>query len=497
MAVAPPRPPDSTTWTGRVTQHLAQDPHGAALVSVGPDGARTYPREELTRMTAGALELLDEVGAPPGAAVPALLTTRPTSIALLLAGALSGRPLAPLGPRLTPRELLACVEGLAGPVLLTEPEWKKVAEEVARSAGKRVVAIEGSASANRPLPTVEDPEAVAFVLHTSGTTGRPRPVLVRQAPLRHRTDVIGDLLQLGRGDRLAAASLFHHVGGLGNIAACLAGGATLTAFAGFSVQAWRDVGEVGPTHAVLVPSLIEILLAADALALPTLRVVAYGGSPIHPATMRRLQRLMPQVDLVNLFGQTEGSPLTVLGPADHRAAAEGHDELLSSVGRAVPGVELHLHDVDDEGVGEVWARSAHGFVVDEQGWQHTGDLGRLSDGYLYLVGRLGDRIIRGGENVFPLEVEQVLEAHESVLEAAVVGVPDRRLGEALKAYLVPARPEAPPDLALLRAFVRERLAGFKVPTDWEVVASLPRNHVGKLLRRQLASRHGADDGRMG
>jgi acyl-CoA synthetase (AMP-forming)/AMP-acid ligase II len=232
--------------------------------------------------------------------------------------------------------------------------------------------------------------------------------------------------------------------------------------------------------------MIEALLKSDALALPSLRVIGYGGSPIHPETMRRVQTLMPGVDFVNLFGQTEGSPLTVLTPEDHRAAAAGREELLKSVGRAAPGVELKIHEPGSDGAGEVWARSLHSFVVDDEGWQHSGDVGRLVDGYLYLVGRRGDKIIRGGENVFPLEVEQVLESHPAVAEAAVVGVPDERLGETIAGFVVPVHPDAPPDTEELRAYCRERLAGFKVPVSWTFIDALPRNPNGKLVRKDLA-----------
>jgi acyl-CoA synthetase (AMP-forming)/AMP-acid ligase II len=126
-------------------------------------------------------------------------------------------------------------------------------------------------------------------------------------------------------------------------------------------------------------------------------------------------------------------------------------------------------------------------VVDDDGWQHTGDMGHLVEDYLYLVGRRGDKIIRGGENVFPLEVEQVLESHPEVAEAAVVGIPDLRLGETIAGFVVPAHPDAPPDTGELRSYCRDRLAGFKVPVTWTFTEALPRNPNGKLVRRELAA----------
>lgn len=487
MAENPSPATSYATWSQRVVHHLRRDVTTPAVISVTPERIENWTRAEFAAMTAGAGEFLNAHGVDEGEFVPALLSTRPTSVAMLLAGALSNRPLVPLSPRLTRRELLACVEHLPGSMLLTEPASLDLATELAVAGGKRVAVLSGPQFSTAMLRSRTDPDGVAFVLHTSGTTGLPKKVWVREAALGHRADVNGGLLTLGLGSRLVTAALFHHVAAIGNIAVGLANGAALVMFPQFSVSAWRSLEAVSPTHSVLVPSLIEILLSAEAFALPSIQVIAYGGSPIHPETMRRIQEVMPGVDFVNLFGQTEGSPVSVLTAADHRAAAAGREELLKSVGRAAPGVELQIHHPGPDGVGEVWARSAHSFVVDDDGWQHTGDMGHLVDDYLYLVGRRGDKIIRGGENVFPLEVERVLESHPEVTEAAVAGIPDPRLGETVAAYLVAAHPDAPPDTDELRGYCRERLAGFKVPVQWTFVTGLPRNANGKLVRRELAA----------
>ncbi|EUA23434.1 AMP-binding enzyme family protein [Mycobacterium xenopi 4042] len=147
----------------------------------------------------------------------------------------------------------------------------------------------------------------------------------------------GTLLGLRAGARLVIGALFHHVAGLGNIAVALANNCAIVMFPSFSVPAWQSLKPFEPTHVITVPSVIEMLMAANALMLPSIRLIAYGGAPIHPDTTRRVHNSMPHVDLVQLFGQTEGSPLTVLSPEDHRAAARGNGELLRSVGRAAPG----------------------------------------------------------------------------------------------------------------------------------------------------------------
>ena len=478
-------PSADSTWTQRVLRHLAADPAQPALVAATPDGTVTWSRAELATMTAGALELFAELGVPAGTMVPALLTTRPASVAMLLAGALHGRPLAPLAPRMTRAELVSCVEEIPGEVLLAEPDSADLAAEVAAATGKRVVLVDADLAGTTPLVAGTDPDATALVMHTSGTTGRAKRVAAREFALGRRADVNGYLLDLRPGDRVVTTSLFHHVGGLGNLAVALGNGAAAVLFPRFSVPAWRMLENVGPTQAVTIPSVFEMLLAEDALHSSTIRRLAYGGAPIHPQTMRRVQEVMPEVEFVNLFGQTEGSPVATLGPDEHRAAVAGQEQLLESVGRPAPGVELIIHAPDEEGVGEVWARAPHSFLVDEQGWQHTGDLGRIVDGYLYLVGRRGDKIIRGGENVYPLEVEQVLALHPAVRDVVVVGVPDQRLGETIKAFVVPTGPA--PDPETLRRFARERLAGFKVPVEWEFLDQMPRNANGKILRRQLAA----------
>jgi acyl-CoA synthetase (AMP-forming)/AMP-acid ligase II len=484
------------TWTERVLGHLAQDPARIALAEATPEGPRTWSRAAFQGLITGAADLLRAEVAAPGEPVSALLTTRPAAVAVLVAGAVTGRPLAPLAPRTTDPELLACLSRLPGDVLLTEPGHAELAARLAPQVHKRVVVLDDDLSGTgAPVPdTRPAPDGVAFIMHTSGTAGLPKRVDVREFALGRRADVNGYLLGLRPGDRVVSTSLFHHVGGLGNIAVALGNGCAPVVFPAFSVDAWRALESVRPTQCVTIPTVLEMLLAADALSSASLRVLAYGASPIHPETMRRIQDVMPHVDFVNLFGQTEGSPVTTLSPADHRLAATARPELLGSVGRAAPGTELRIDSPDQDGVGEIWARCPHSFVVDAEGWQRTGDLGRIdADGYVHLVGRRGDKIIRGGENVYPLEVERVLLTHPGIADAVVVGVPDQRLGETIKAFLVPAG-EAPAPHEL-RAYARARLAGFKVPVAWEFLDDLPRNPNGKVLRRELTARAAEQPGR--
>ncbi|HME75611.1 MAG TPA: fatty acid--CoA ligase family protein [Mycobacterium sp.] len=236
--------------------------------------------------------------------------------------------------------------------------------------------------------------------------------------------------------------------------------------------------------------MIEMLLAENLLDAVGLRTLIYGASPITPETLRRLLTLMPGVRLFNLFGQTEGSPITCLDADDHRRAAAGEPHLLNTVGRPVPGLRLRLDQPDASGVGEVLAAAPHLSVHGPDGWLHTGDLGTIdADGYLHLVGRRHDMVIRGGENVYPVEIENVLAAHPGVAAVGVVGVPDPHLGENLAAFVVPADPSHPPQAAGLRSFARARLAGFKVPAHWYTIDALPQNSAGKVVRKALCDLH--------
>jgi acyl-CoA synthetase (AMP-forming)/AMP-acid ligase II len=466
---------------------LLKRAHGAGNPAI-VTGETTWSGRELLQHAACALDWLADAGVPEGSAVPALLDTNGEALALIAAGAAGRRPLALLGPRLTVRELRACVSRLDAPVIVAQPEFEALGRDVAEATGRSlaVVASLGTSPRSLPAPRPADP---AVILHTSGTTGAPKAVYYRHDRLARRVIVNAALQQFDHTSVFATASPFHHIAGIGNILVALGAGATVVAFPKFSVEAWRSLAGYRVTHALAVPTMVEMLLREDALAVPTLRVLQYGAAPIHPDTLRRAMAALPGVDFLDLYGQTEGSPITALTPDDHRRAAAGDEHLLQSVGRAAPGVEVRIEGADDHGVGEVTARAAHLFVSSDDGWLRTGDMGHLDDeGYLYLVGRRGDRIIRGGENVYPLEVEKVLAEHPSVAEAAVVGVADQLYGEIVKAYAAATNGDAPPTADELRTFARRQLAGFKVPAEWAFVSALPRNATGKLMRRELQDR---------
>jgi acyl-CoA synthetase (AMP-forming)/AMP-acid ligase II len=448
--------------------------------------SRTCCGGELVELAAGAVDWLDSIGAPTGRAVAALVSTSIDAAALMIAGATTSRPLAPLGARLTERELVACLGPLDSEVLVTDPESAPLAEAVASATGRRVALLASVAPSTLPLRFDQAGDEIAAVLHTSGTSGIPKMVPLRHDRLGARVRINAAALEMGSGAVVTTASPFHHIAGLGMMCVVLGSGAALVPIPRFTVEIWRALSGRGVTHALLVPTMIDMLLAEGLLDLPGLRLLQYGTAPIHPETLSAALALMPDAHFVNMYGQTEGTPISVMSPADHVQAASGRPELLASVGRAVSGLELRIEEPDADGIGEVVARAPHLFKPDADGWLRTGDLGRLDDeGFLYLAGRKGDMIIRGGENVYPLEVEQVIDSHRQVRESAVVGVSDKRWGEIVRAYVVPADAADVPDTAELARFARASLAGFKVPVQWEFVDELPRNALGKVMRRLL------------
>ncbi|MET7781376.1 class I adenylate-forming enzyme family protein [Streptomyces sp. NPDC005388] len=444
----------------------------------------TWSGRELLDRAGGAAHWLDTLGLEPGAPVPALVATSADALALVIGGAGSGHPLAPLGVRMTAHESATVVKAMGCEVLLAQPEFATLGRKVAAHTGRRLSVVPELSRIS--LELTAEPDDLAAVLHTSGTTGLPKPVPMTQRRLAARARVNGSLCGLDPGSFYGGSAPFHHIAGLGNIAVALAAGALVTGLPRFTVEGWALLRHLGTTHTSMVPAMLETLLAAGEARHETLRTLQYGGAPVRPGTLRRTYEAMPGVRMLNMFGQTEGSPISVLTPEDHREAVAGRAELLRSVGRPAPGVELRVDGAGPDGVGEIHARADHLFRIDAEGWLHSGDLGRVAeDGYLYLLGRQTDMIIRGGENVHPLEVETVLTTHPGVTDAAVTGVPDERLGQTVVAFVVPADPGAPPEPSELRSHTRARLSGFKVPVRWWFVDDLPRNANGKVVRRRL------------
>ncbi len=474
---------EARTWNELVVARWS----GSSAPAVVDDDV-TWSGDELLARAGGASAWLDGLGFPVGAPVPVLVDESAAAIALTVGAALSGRPLAPLGTRLTAEEIGVAVDGLGARALLAEPATAALATEAAAHAGVDVQVIEGVPPRGGLPRRSADPGDLVAVVHTSGTTGAPKAVPIRHETLLPRIPIHSELLGFGPGARYSSASPLHHTGGITMVLSALGAGTALIPQAWFSVDGWRRVGELGVTCALLVPTMIDLLLAEGALADAAPTTLQYGAAPIHVDTLRAALAALPDTRFVQIFGQTEVSPMTALTHADHLRALAGRPELLATVGRPVLGLELVVEAPDADGIGEIAIRAPHAFVADADGWRRTGDLGTVdAEGYVRLHGRTGDRIVRGGENIYPAEVEAVLRTHPKVRDIAVVGVADRRWGEVVRAVVVPADAARPPTLAELRTLARERLAHFKAPAELRVLDALPRNASGKVVRRALST----------
>src|SRR5208282_580737 len=253
----------SPDWVSMVS--AAQATAAPAVVTA----TQTWTGEKLLARTAGAARWLSGAGLAEGVPVPALLQASPEALALVLAGAAVRRPIAPLGPKLTVRELAGCIERLAAPCLLTQPGFADIATAVAGGLGLDALVLGDWPGTAGPLPapSLDD---TAVVMHTSGTTGHPKAVPYRHDRLARRIRLNAMLQQLRPGSVFATASPFHHIAGLGNIMVALAAGATTVAVPRFTVAAWRELEPLGVTHALAVPTMVEMLLRQGALPLRTL-----------------------------------------------------------------------------------------------------------------------------------------------------------------------------------------------------------------------------------
>lgn len=431
---------------------------------------------------------------------PALPTT-------VFAAGLLARPFAPLNYRLPDADLrkllartapsvavvdddmLGRVEGVDGVVLVARSAF----EAACRDAALRE-------AAHDPL----DPD-VAVLLFTSGTTGEPKAAVLRHANLASYVISTVEFMGAEEGEAALVSVPPYHIAGVSAVLTGVYGGRRVVHLEAFTPEAWVEAAAAEEiTHAMLVPTMLGRVLdvlEARGERLPALRALSYGGGRMPVTVIRRALDLLPHVDFVNAYGLTEtSSTISVLGPDDHRAAitadAPKVRARLGSVGRPLPSVEIEIRGRAGEVLGpgeagEVYVRGEQVAgeylgkkLTDAEGWFATKDSGWIDqDGYLFLEGRLDDVIVRGGENISPGEIEDVLRTHPEVADVAVVGAPDEQWGERVTAFVVP-RSTAPAEDELA-AWVKGRLRSTKTPETWLFRDELPYNDTGKLLRRVL------------
>ena len=485
------------------------------------DRAVTY-RELEARSNRLAHALL-ALGLQRGDRVAVVSPNRPEIVELECALYKAGLVKVALNARLAPQELTDALVNSEPVACIAGPEHRDMVEASAASvlALRHLVALEPApatncwlsyeallaASSDAHLHVEMRPEELAVLHYTSGSTGKLKAAMQtvgnRMASLRK--NVMGRM-HAGPGDVLAASGPITHASGM-FIQPLLFQGATLLLLEGFKPAEYLEALERHrATMAFLVPAMIHALLAEPSLRqrdLSSLRQLSYGAAPMSPARVREAWAAFGPV-LAQGYGAGETTGGCVgLSIEDHRLAIEGgRPELLAACGR--PFGESDVQVLDDDGnpvtgdaIGEICVRGPDVFAgywrapeqsaaaFDERGWLRTGDLARVSDdGYIFIVDRRKEMLVSGGFNVYPSEVESVLAQHPAVYEVCVVGVPDERWGETVKAVVV-LRSGAQASDGELMDFCRGRLADFKRPRSVDFVPQLPKNGNGKLSRKDV------------
>lgn len=437
----------------------------------------------------------------------------------LFASAWAGVPYVPLNYRLTSEELAALIDRVKPVYLVSEPERLAALsrlEGVSAIGREEFLSAAASGSGESHGEWSMDAEDLAVLLFTSGTTGVPKAAVLRQKHLV--SYILGSVEFMGAAEQDAALVSVppYHVAGIAAILSSVYAGRRIVQLPSFAAEEWIELARSEKvTNAFVVPTMLARIV--DALEgkgdanMPHLRALSYGGGKMPQPVIERALKLFPDADFTNAYGLTEtSSTITLLGPDDHRSALSSDQpsarKRLISVGKPLPGVEIEIRDAEGKALGseqrgEIYVRGeqvsgeyiGRGSIL-EDGWFPTRDGGFLDrEGYLFIDGRTDDVIVRGGENMSPGEIEDVLLEHEAVADAAVVGVPDVQWGEAVAAAVV-LKPGKRASVEDLRSWVKRHLRSSRVPQQVEFRDELPYNETGKLLRRVVRSEL-AGDGR--
>ncbi|SEH71294.1 Acyl-CoA synthetase (AMP-forming)/AMP-acid ligase II [Mycolicibacterium rutilum] len=485
------------------------------MASSNPDRTAVVSGE--LRLTTGELSALADGGAgviaASGASHVAYVGLGGAMLPLLLfSSARAAVPVTPLNYRLSADGLRELIDRLPQPLVIADEEYR----EMVAGAGKLVMSSDEFLAAARtadPAAEFPDPEDVGVVLFTSGTTSRPKAVELTHNNLTSYITGTVEFDSAEPGDAALICVPPYHIAGVSAALSNLYAGRKMVYLPQFDAKEWiRLVSGEGVTSATVVPTMLDRIVSAlesESTPLPTLRSLAYGGSKVPLPLVRKALGLLPDVGFVNAYGLTEtSSTIAVLGPDDHREALASSDEAvlrrLGSVGQPVPGIEVQIRSEDGAVLGpgetgELYVRGDQvsgryaeiGSVLDADGWFPTKDVAMLDeDGYLFIGGRSDDTIIRGGENIAPAEIEEVLVEHPAVHDCAVFGAEDPQWGQIIVAVVVPAD-GATPDPDELRDYVRGQLRGSRTPDRVVFRDELPTSPTGKVLRRELVAEFSA------
>ena len=487
---------------------LQRDPDKTALTHVGDAGVRRHTHAQVADGVARQAAALAARGVARGDRVALLAPNSDRLVRAILACWWLGAVACPLNVRWSTPELAHALQDSAAALLLADATLVALAP-AGGPALVRLDALEEEGAALDPLPdTRTGGDALAAILYTGGTTGRSKGAMLSHANFWTASMTRGaELNNAPDSVSLLVAPLFH-VAGLGRLVGQLIVGGSCVTMAQFRPAAVIEaIAEHRIGDIIVVPSMLQSLLDDPSFTparVQCLTRIAFGAAPMPPDLLDRALAAWPHAEFFQAYGLTETAGAVCINlPANHRPEARALGRL-NSVGRAGLGAEIivadeHGRELPRGEVGEILARGPmvmQGYWRNPEataaalrdGWLHTGDAGRmLPDGHLFVVDRLKDMIISGGENVYCAEVETALRSHPQVVHAAVIGVPDARWGEAVHAAVVMAD-DCVATADELRAWCRERLAGYKCPRGITFVRELPRSAAGKVLKNVLRER---------
>ena len=483
------------------------------------DGTQSLTRAEFSARTRRIARLLAEL-IEPGTRFAIIGKNSFDFLACYFAGSMSGTVPVPVNYRLAPREWRFIIDDAGAELVIADVEFAAgldtVRDELETPAHFFGFddAMEGwpsfddavSAMTDAPLDRLGSADDLVYQMYTSGTTGLPKGAMISQRALVAHLTQLSTLLGVAEDPRtLTTVPMYHASGAITGINTTAQGGSVYVMPDFIPSEVARVVDEEGITTVTFVPAMIQALLVmVPDLAereFARLETIAYGASPIAAETLRAAIAAFG-CQFAQVYGMTELTAVaTALYPEDHDRALAGEEHLLLSAGRPVLATDVKI--VDDAGnelpAGEVGEIAVRGPQVMEgyhnrpdataealvDGWMHTGDAGSIdADGYLYVSDRVKDMIISGGENIYPREIEDVLFQIPAVADAAVIGVPDEKWGETVKAVIQVKDGETLTE-AEVRAHCRANLGGFKQPSSVDFIDVIPRNLSGKVLKKDL------------
>ena len=474
---------------------------------------RLFTYGELEERTARVATALFAAGLQKGDRIAWIGKNSDLYFTLFYGAARAGIVMAPIGWRLSPTEWAYVVNDTKAKIVFTGPGFDAVPDQLAGKLehGPRIIGADEArtliANTARASFAPSGQDDAVLQLYTSGTTGNPKGAVLSNRNLfalrKHSNEADMHYTKWEDDEAVLVAMPCAHIGGTGLGIMALAAGLPGIILAEFNPDGVLDAVEHhGVTRFFMVPAALQMLLMHPRCAsvdYSRLKYILYGAAPIPLELLRQCIKMFG-ADFIQAYGMTETTgTICMLPPEDHDP--EGNARMRSA-GKALPGVEIRILGPDGQSVptgevGEVVTRSSNNMIgywnlpeataktMTADGWIHTGDAGYLDeDGYLFIHDRMKDMIISGGENVYPAEVESAIFGHPAVQEVAVIGIPDQKWGETVKAVVVP-KPGMSVEEADIIAWARERIAAFKAPRSVDVIEALPRNASGKILRKDL------------